>query len=352
MIPDLAGIYVTDDHIDVVLGSDSTPGVPKLRFADLAVDISKADEDVECIPFAGKTVEAAFAEAVAFINARAPGLRSAAVGCYGPFETIDKRQRGTSGYGRLQATTHEARLLSGKSLPELLSGIGGKFKIVPITVMPDVAVAAIGELYHRGTREGQWLPGGRDKIIVFIKISIGFGGGVVRAAEPWEGRHHPEMGQLRVERWRGDAQEAAFAGTCRYHGACLEGLASVIAIEERYKPLTFAQLRDQPDHVCWEREAFYIAQACIAATSILAPDQIVLGGRVMGVPGLLDKVRMAFIELFNLREFKVYPEAAQEDYIDVDKEHRGRPGRPGARGALCVAAMEVRLETRRPVTQK
>ncbi len=65
-------------------------------------------------------------------------------------------------------------------------------------------------------------------------------------------------------------------------------------IEERFGGTPFDELSRFPDHPAWYREAWYLGQACMALTALTAPSNVILGGRVMGVPGLLDKVRDEF----------------------------------------------------------
>jgi fructokinase len=79
-----------------------------------------------------------------------------------------------------------------------------------------------------------------------------------------------------------------FAGTCPFHGRCLEGLASGTALA--------ARAGDDPaglpeDHPVWELQARQLAHGLAAAVLVASPERIVLGGGVMGHPGLLQRVR-------------------------------------------------------------
>jgi Transcriptional regulator/sugar kinase len=50
------------------------------------------------------------------------------------------------------------------------------------------------------------------------------------------------------------------------------------------------------DHLAWEIEAYYLAQAAVTYTVILRPDRIVFGGGVPHREVLLPMVRKSFAE--------------------------------------------------------
>jgi len=84
---------------------------------------------------------------------------------------------------------------------------------------------------------------------------------------------HPEMGHLRLARREGDD----FAGVCRYHGACWEGLCSGPAMLQR-TGIAAEQL--PADHPAWRLETEYIAQAIHSLVCVLSPRRIIVGGSV------------------------------------------------------------------------
>lgn len=343
----LVGVYITDDRIDVHVGRDPRPNVTSLRVVDMSVECS-AHEGGHFV-FAKHGVEGAFAKAREWIRANSSSGRTLAVGCYGPFESISREDRGKSSYGKVRKTTSPRRLLSGHNVVSLLAGDDDEaLRCERVTIVPDVTAAAIGELYLRYTDDGLWRDHKERPVLAFIKASIGLGAAVIKATEPWEGVLHPEFGQVRVERWPGDE---GFHGACRYHGSCLEGLAAVPGIEKRYFPATFEQLLADRGHDCWEREAFYLAQGCIAATSLWAPGKIIIGGRIMRHARLLTKIRKWFRQLYNTRSYQFYPQMGLPDYIDTDYHYDRGPSYPGALGALCIAALEAR-GARQPVRQE
>ena len=86
---------------------------------------------------------------------------------------------------------------------------------------------------------------------------------------------HPEMGHVRIPH---DRAADPFAGTCPFHGDCLEGLASGPAMNARW-----LQPAEQlpPDHPGWALEARYLALALVNFICTLSPQRIVIGGGVM-----------------------------------------------------------------------
>jgi fructokinase len=75
---------------------------------------------------------------------------------------------------------------------------------------------------------------------------------------------------------------------CPYHGDCLEGLASGVSMNKRWRQLP----ETLPDsHPGWDLEAEYIALAIVNLIYAYSPRRIVLGGGVSQHPGLHQAVR-------------------------------------------------------------
>lgn len=147
----------------------------------------------------------------------------------------------------------------------------------PVGLDTDVTAAALAE-YRWGAGQGQ-------PSVLYFTIGTGIGGGAVIGGKPLAGVSHPEMGHMRPPLHPADAD---FAGVCPFHGACLEGLASGPAVLARYG----ASLSDlPPGHAGHGVIAWYIANAVVTAQAMFEPGRIVLGGGVMGTPGLLERVR-------------------------------------------------------------
>lgn len=152
----------------------------------------------------------------------------------------------------------------------------------PVALDTDVGAAALAELRWGFSRAATG-PALRD--LTYVTVGTGVGVGAVVGGRLLHGTAHPEIGHLTVRRHPQDA----FAGVCRLHGDCLEGLASGPAVAERWGQPGEALKEHRREAV--QMEGFYLAQLVAAITYLLSPSRIVLGGGVLGMPGLLDAVR-------------------------------------------------------------
>jgi fructokinase len=136
-----------------------------------------------------------------------------------------------------------------------------------------------------GLAEARWGAGQGQRVSVYVTIGTGIGGGAIVDGKPLVGLSHSEMGHFRPQRHPADL---GFLGSCPFHGDCLEGLASGPAIKARWH----VSLSELPtDHIAHEIVAFYIAQLAVSLQAFMEPGRIILGGGVMGTPGLLERVR-------------------------------------------------------------
>ena len=157
----------------------------------------------------------------------------------------------------------------------------------------DVNAAALAEYRFGAGQTAGGRTAGQDgrasgtQSLVYITVGTGIGGGAIADGHIVHGLLHPEMGHIPVAR---EADDGGFHGVCPFHGECMEGLASGPAIQARWGvPATELP----PDHQAWALEARYLASFVITLTGILSPEVIVLGGGVMHVPGLIERVRQA-----------------------------------------------------------
>ena len=148
----------------------------------------------------------------------------------------------------------------------------------PVEIDTDVNAAALSE--------ARWGAGRGAGATLYLTIGTGIGGGFVGAdGRLLHGLSHPEMGHIRLPR---HPEDMDFPGVCPFHGACLEGLAAGPSVKARWGK----SLSDLPaDHPGAGIIAWYLGHAIASFQAVLEPARIVLGGGVMGTPGLLDKVR-------------------------------------------------------------
>jgi fructokinase len=137
---------------------------------------------------------------------------------------------------------------------------------IPVGFDTDVNGAALAE--------GRW--GGAIGLDDYAYITVGTGigvGSIVRGRSIF-GICHTELGHIRIVRKAGDT----FAGSCQYHGDCVEGLCAGPAIEMR-TGLPPSKL--PPDHPAWDFVAHGLAQLLHTMVLTTSPKRIFLGG---GVP--------------------------------------------------------------------
>lgn len=148
---------------------------------------------------------------------------------------------------------------------------------VPVAIDTDVNGAALSEAL--------WGAGAGLGSVLYLTIGTGIGGGFCSDGQLLRGLSHPEMGHIRLPR---HPEDADFAGTCPFHGDCLEGLACGPAVIARWGK----SLSELPEgHPGKRIIAWYIGRALATFQTVMEPARIVLGGGVTATEGLLDLIR-------------------------------------------------------------
>jgi fructokinase len=196
-----------------------------------------------------------------------PPLNAIGIASFGPAEL----DRASPHWGYITATTKPGWSNTDFG-PRIARELG-----VPVGFDTDVNGAGLAEA-RWGAAQGQ-------RLSVYITVGTGIGGGAIIDGKPLHGLSHPEMGHIRPPRHPDDF---GFAGVCPFHGDCLEGLASGPAIRARWGKSLSELPADHPGH---QIIAWYLAQMVVTLQSIMEPGCIILGGGVMGTPGLLDQVK-------------------------------------------------------------
>lgn len=198
---------------------------------------------------------------------------------------------------------------------------------VPVGFDTDVNAAALGE-FRWGAAQGL-------ETFVYFTIGTGIGGGAMVNGRLLHGLLHPEMGHMLLPP---DAREPhGFAGICRFHGHCLEGLACGPAIEKRWAARAETL---PPDHPAWALEAHYLALGVVNAVSILSPQRVILGGGVAGQPHLFPLIRAEVRQLLN-GYLKVPQITARIDEYIVPP---GLGDRAGVLGSIALAELAFRAD--------
>ena len=148
--------------------------------------------------------------------------------------------------------------------------------------------------------EGRWGAGRGLTDYAYVTVGTGVGVGLIAAGKPVFGWHHPELGYLAMRALPG----MHWPGNCRYHGACLEGLASGPAIEARSGALPASLPADSP---VWETVAHALAQLAHHLVLTSRISAILIGGGVVSErTHLFPRIRE-------------YLRLSINDYVDIEQ---------------------------------
>lgn len=203
------------------------------------------------------------AEAVAWIKGQC-AIDGLGIGTFGPV----RLDRAATDWGHILATPK-----AGWAHYDLAGTLASALN-VPVALDTDVNAAALAEAHAR--------PGAVS--LAYMTVGTGIGVGLVLEGRCVHGAAHPEMGHIYPRRPAGDDD---FAGICPYHGDCLEGLASGSAIRRRWGA-SLSEL--PPEHEAHGLIAAYLAEACHTLFATVSVETVVIGGGVLGTPGLLDRI--------------------------------------------------------------
>jgi fructokinase len=237
------------------------------------------------------------------------GFEAIGLAAFGPLDL----RRGSRTYGHLETTPkqHWAGID--------LAGFFARRFALPIGITTDVIGAALAE--------GRWGAARDLADYAYVTVGTGVGVGIVSGGRVLIGCHHPELGHVRVVRAAGDD----WPGNCRFHGACVEGLASGSAIEARNAGPA-SQLRE--DSPIWDFVAHALGQLAHTLVLSVAPQRILIGGGVVGTrPQLFPRIRACLAN--SLNGYLDIPEVTADlaSYIVAP----GLGVRAGPLGALAVA---------------
>lgn len=191
---------------------------------------------------------------------------------------------------------------------------------VPIGFDTDVNGAALAE--------GRWGAAQGLADFAYVTVGTGIGVGLFANGALVHGFLHPELGHIRVARRAGDT----WPGVCRFHGDCVEGLASGPAIAARAGTATHLV---SPADAVWDGVVHALAQLLHTLVLATAPRRILMGGGVMQArPELFARVRRELVSSLN----GYVPGEELGTGIDDYVTSPGLGSRAGALGALALAA--------------
>lgn len=211
-----------------------------------------------------------------YFHARRQILSAIGVASFGPIELNPDSQR----YGYITSTPKP-----GWRNVDIVGSIHRMFPELPIGFDTDVNAAALAEM--------RWGAAQNTASFVYLTIGTGVGGGGMVQGRQIFGLLHPEMGHMRIPH---DWEKDPFVGACPFHGDCLLGLASGLAIEIRWG----RKGETLPDnHEAWALEAHYLALGLANLVYILSPQRIILGGGVTKRLSLLPMIRSEIVGYLN-----------------------------------------------------
>ena len=195
----------------------------------------------------------------------------------------------------------------------------GRSTGLPFRCETDVTGAALAE--------GLWGAACGLKDFAYVTVGTGVGVGIIQNGSPLAGFIHPEFGHALVRRVPGDT----WAGSCPFHGDCVEGLASGSALQARLGRPASELDRDSP---VWSLTASALASMLHNLILACAPRKILMGGGVMDAqPHLLSMIRHELRLSLNGYVEGLTDEGAQTDLIDAPK----LGALAGPLGAIAVA---------------
>ena len=178
------------------------------------------------------------------------------IASFGPLQL----DTGAPDYGAITATTKP-----GWSGTDLVRRLERRY-VRPIGFQTDVNGAALAE--------ARWGAAQGLSTHAYITIGTGVGVGLIAGGRPVQGVAHGEAGHMRVPRAAGDD----YAGWCRFHGDCVEGLISGPALAARF---------GRPGHELpvdgreWDLFVHDLGGLLHNLVTIAAPERIAIGGGVI-----------------------------------------------------------------------
>lgn len=171
--------------------------------------------------------------------------------------------------------------------------------------------------------------------VAYVTVGTGIGAGVAINSQTLRGRMHPEMGHILVRR---DPRDATFPGICPFHGDCLEGVASGLAIQRRWH-CDLSALPD--DHMAYSIIGGYLGQLAATIALVTSAERIVFSGGVLENGLLLPHIRNATRDALAGYLPAHEPDGCVENSICTSPLH----GRAGLLGAMILARRTSELSS-------
>mmetsp|Transcript_34063 Transcript_34063/g.42050 ORF Transcript_34063/g.42050 Transcript_34063/m.42050 type:complete len:197 (-) Transcript_34063:48-638(-) len=137
--------------------------------------------------------------------------------------------------------------------------------------------------------------------LCYVTVGTGIGIGLIINGKCVHGMMHPEGGHVRLP--ISPLEETAyggFSGVCPFHGNCLEGLCTNVAIKERLGLTDVGDAADLEDsNPVWDLIGGYLGDFCANLFLTVSVERIIIGGGVCSRAVLMDKIRERFLVSLN-----------------------------------------------------
>ncbi|HSJ72549.1 MAG TPA: ROK family protein [Acidimicrobiia bacterium] len=201
------------------------------------------------------------------------GIAAVGIGTFGP---VDLR-RSSLTFGSIMATPKPHW-----SDTEVVRQIIGT-RDVPFAIDTDVNASLRGEVVWGAATATTG---------AYLTVGTGIGGGMWVDGDVVRGANHPEVGHMLVPRREDDE----FEGSCPFHGACLEGLASGTALAVRYGSAPEAMSAEEKARAS-DLAAHYLAVGIVGLIAVIPVEVVVIGGGVAHLPGFHQRVAVSLERL-------------------------------------------------------
>ncbi len=232
---------------------------------------------IDQIQFPTTTPDETMPQVIQFLQQH-PDIVAIGFGSFGPI-CLDKLSKD---YGKIMKTPKLAWQYF-----DVVHYLQQYFPDLPVGFDTDVNAAALGEKTW-GAAKGL-------SDVVYITVGTGIGTGIISNNKMVHGLTHPEAGHIRV--MRSEHEIDGFTGICPSHQNCLEGMASGPALNSRWQVPSCSSFPE--NHIAWEIEADYLAQALVNYILIVSPQKIIFGGGVMKQSQLFPKIYKRVQALLN-----------------------------------------------------
>ena len=137
--------------------------------------------------------------------------------------------------------------------------------------------------------------------LAYITVGTGVGVGFVINGKGIHGLIHPEGGHVSVPILAQEKDKYNFEGVCPFHGSCVEGLCTNVAIAKRLGLESVDKVPELPDdHEIWDMLGNYLGTMIANLTLTLSLEKVVIGGGVLNRGEvLLSKIRQHFTKRIN-----------------------------------------------------